>query len=56
MEGTLKGDETDVSAFRGCPDGVAVELWTVQDGTHALHITPDFVPEAIGFLLTHAKP
>ena len=43
-------------AFGGCPDGVDVELWTVQGGDHTLDITPGFVPAAVDFLLAHAKP
>lgn len=56
LEQALSGSETVVSGFEGCPAGTAVELWTVVGGSHALQITPDFVPEALAFLATHPKP
>lgn len=56
LESTLPGSETVVSGFEGCPAGTSVELWIVEEGTHALHITPEFVPAAIDFLFAHAKP
>ena len=56
LEARLTGSETVVSRFDGCPAGIAVELWTVEGGSHALQITPDFVPEALAFLAAHPKP
>ena len=55
LESTLKGAESIVSAFDGCRAGTAVELWTVPDGTHTLHITPGFIPAILDFLLAHPK-
>lgn len=56
LEAALRGSETAISRFDGCPSGIAVELWTVEGGGHALQITPDFVPEALAFLVAHPKP
>jgi polyhydroxybutyrate depolymerase len=53
---TLPGDETVVSRFAGCPDGGAVELWTVTDGTHVFPFTDAFVPSIVEFLFAHPKP
>ena len=48
--------DSGFTVLRAVRTGIAVELWTVVGGSHALQITPDFVPEALAFLAAHPKP
>ncbi len=61
LEVNLAGEETSVQAFDGCPDGIAVELWTIDGGAHIPGIAfPDgshpLTDGMIDFLLAHPKP
>ncbi len=61
LDSGLLGNETKVERWLGCKDA-AVELWTIQGGSHvpALHTDPKMMPtwgELIwGFLSAHPKP
>ncbi|MFT5355305.1 MAG: polyhydroxybutyrate depolymerase [Polyangiales bacterium] len=44
----LPGDETDVTRYTGCTEGVGAELWTIQGGAHL----PALQPGASGQVLT----
>lgn len=53
----LPGKETTVTAFDGCPAGIAVELWTMKGGPHipAILGTDPLVERMIDFLFAHPK-
>jgi polyhydroxybutyrate depolymerase len=52
----LAGNETTVEAYGGCPAGIGVELWTIQNGVHHPQVTAAFAPTAWQFLTAHARP
>lgn len=52
----VPGDETKIEAYEGCPPGIAVELWTTQDGVHTPPVPPDFATILYGFLDAHPRP
>jgi polyhydroxybutyrate depolymerase len=61
LDSALPGDETVVSRFATCPDGVGVELWTLQGGSHQPEIlfADGSRPMSVGivdWLLAHPKP
>jgi polyhydroxybutyrate depolymerase len=43
------------SAFDGCADGTAVELWTQPDGGHVPKLDESFTEQVVDFLLAHPK-
>jgi polyhydroxybutyrate depolymerase len=51
----LAGNETTVEAYSGCPAGIGVELWSIQNGVHKPNLTAAFAPTAWGFLTAHAR-
>lgn len=55
LEATIDAADTAVYGVPGCPDGVDVELWTINGGSHIPSFTPDFAAGAIDFLLAHTK-
>ncbi len=50
------GDETVVEYYAGCPTGIDVALWTMNDVPHRPVPTPEFSPRAINFLLERPRP
>lgn len=52
----IEGSDTSRTAYTGCPDGVAVELWTIDGGVHVPGRTPDMSTGIIDFLFAHPKP
>lgn len=56
LDGQVEGAETMTAAFADCPDGIGVELWTINGGPHIPAISPVFAPAVIDFLLAHPKP
>lgn len=61
LEATLAGAETEVRRAAGCPTGVDVELWVIQNGGHTPGIVfPDgsrpLTTAMLDFLLAHPKP
>jgi polyhydroxybutyrate depolymerase len=57
LEGALDGAETTVQRFTtGCKASSAVELWSIQGGTHIPALGPNFAPDVIDWLLAHPKP
>lgn len=61
LDSSVAGAETVVTRVEGCPDGLGVELWTLQDGTHVPEMQfPDGTrPMAVAiveWLLAHPKP
>jgi polyhydroxybutyrate depolymerase len=56
LEPTIPGAETAVAAFPDCPTGSAVELWTIEGGSHIPTVTRAFMSRVIDFLYAHPKP
>jgi polyhydroxybutyrate depolymerase len=56
LEAKIAGAETSVSLFADCPTGGAVELWTVNGGSHVPTISSTFSSRIIDFLYAHPKP
>lgn len=52
----VTGLETVVTRYTSHPPGGAVELWTVNGGSHAPPLSSDFSPRVIDWLLSHPKP
>lgn len=52
---TVDGGETTVAAYKGCPPGIAVELWTMQGVGHTPYATSQFVPSIETFLSAHPR-
>ncbi len=53
---TLMGSESSVTRYDGCPEGGAVELWTIVGGEHVPDLSSSFSEQVIDFLLAHPKP
>lgn len=56
LETTLAGNETKVSRYDGCPAGIAVELWTIQGGSHIPSFGPAWGTSVLDFLQAHPLP
>jgi len=56
LDSLIPDAETSRTAFAGCPVGVAVELWSIEGGSHGPAASPAFTPSLIEFLLAHPKP
>jgi polyhydroxybutyrate depolymerase len=52
----LAGAETTVSAYGGCPAGVAVELWSIDGGDHAPSFARAWSEALYAFFAAHSKP
>ncbi len=61
LDSSLPGKETVLTRVDGCPDGIALELWTVQGGSHnpAIRFADGSQPMSaaiIEWLFAHPKP
>jgi polyhydroxybutyrate depolymerase len=56
LDSSLTGAETTVTKYGSCKPGGYAELWTIVGGGHIPMITPEFTPDALGFLFMHARP
>lgn len=56
LEADIAGAETSVSAFAECPVAGAVELWSIDGGSHVPAISSTFSARIIDFLYAHPKP
>jgi polyhydroxybutyrate depolymerase len=56
LEAQISGVDTSVAVFDACPTGVAVELWTIEGGSHSPSLSPTFAEHVVDFLLAHPKP
>jgi len=56
LEATILGDETTSDYYAGCPDGGAVELWSIQGGGHVPTLTSDATSQMVDWLFAHPKP
>ena len=48
--------DTMVTRYTICPPGGAVELWTINGGSHVPTPSSQFSPRVIDWLLAHPKP
>jgi len=55
LDSGLPGAETQITAYSGCKDGTAVQLWAIQGGVHTPALTPAFASSVIDFFLSHPK-
>jgi len=55
LDAGVDGDETEVLRAGGCPDGVGVELWRIEDGSHSPLFVADYARLVIDFLEAHPK-
>lgn len=55
LEATIEASETAVMRVSDCPEGVDVQLWTINGGSHIPSFSPTFGPAVIDFLLAHTK-
>lgn len=56
LVGNVDGAETDVAVADGCPSGVGVELWSMNEAGHIPDLAPAFSANVIGWLQAHARP
>jgi polyhydroxybutyrate depolymerase len=52
----VAGLDTVVTRYTNCPSGGAVELWTINGGSHIPTLSSEFSPRVIDWLLAHPKP
>lgn len=52
----LPGPDTRREAFGACPAGGAVELWTIEGGSHIPVFNGNWAPALYDWLLAHPKP
>jgi polyhydroxybutyrate depolymerase len=56
LDTVLIGAETDRTKYDGCPPGGAVELWTIEGGTHVPTFSSEWGPDFYDWLMAHPKP
>ncbi len=56
IDRNLPGDETTIARATGCPMGIDVELWTIENGAHIPRLSDSFVSELWSWLAAHPKP
>jgi polyhydroxybutyrate depolymerase len=56
LDSSLAGNETKVTAYKGCASGTNVALWSMQGGSHVPMITDAFIPDIVDFLYAQQKP
>ncbi len=52
----IDGADSSRTVYSECPDGIGVELWTIDGGVHVPRRTPDMSAGIIDFLFAHPKP
>jgi polyhydroxybutyrate depolymerase len=55
LESDLKGAETEVLAYEGCPASGALELWRMREGGHLPKFTAAWAPAIVDWLMAHPK-
>jgi polyhydroxybutyrate depolymerase len=56
LDTLLIGAETLRDKYDGCPSGGAVELWTIEGGSHVPNFTSEWGPDFYDWLMAHPKP
>ena len=52
----VAGLDTVITRYTICPPGGAVELWTINGGSHRPMLSSEFALRVIDWLLAHPKP
>ena len=52
----VAGLDTVITRYTNFPPGGAVELWTINGGSHIPTLSSQFSPRVIDWLLAHPKP
>jgi len=55
LDSQVSGEETHGEALGGCPEGVAVELWTLEGSGHIPLLGFDFAVKVFDWLTAHAR-
>lgn len=55
LDADVAGAETKVEAYEGCPPGVGVELWTMQDSMHGPTWAGDITTTIVDWLEAHPR-
>ena len=55
LDRTVAGDETVEEAYSGCPAGSAIQLWTIEHGSHVPAFNDRWAAEIWSFMATHPK-
>jgi polyhydroxybutyrate depolymerase len=55
LDSGLAGSETTVSGYDGCQHGTAVQLWSIQAGTHIPALQPGWFDPVWTFLMAHPR-
>lgn len=55
LDGSLAGTETQTESFGGCPAEGAVDLWTIEDGSHTPSWSSSWRPELLAWLAAHTR-
>ena len=56
LDESLPGDETTVTKYAaGCKGATDAELWTIVGGGHVPGLSKTFLPDVLGYLLSHPK-
>lgn len=53
LDSSVAGAETARGAFAGCPEGGAVELWTMEGSGHVPAMNTTFAPSVFGWFADH---
>lgn len=56
LDSTLVGAETLTESTAGCPDGVTVDLWTIEGGTHVPALQDTFDSEVRQWVMSNPRP
>lgn len=55
LDAVIPGAETKVEKYTGCPTGGAVELWSIQGGSHTPLFTSHWTEGVYDFFMSHPK-
>ena len=56
LDTVLSGAETTTAHYDGCPDGIGVDLWTIQGGSHIPSFSTAFREKTWAWLSAHSAP
>jgi polyhydroxybutyrate depolymerase len=56
LDSLVPGAETKIEEYTGCAASGAVELWTIEGGSHVPAFTPYWAGAIYDFLMAHPKP
>jgi polyhydroxybutyrate depolymerase len=56
VDAVLAGSETLTESMSGCPTGVAVDLWTIEQGGHIPTLVGTFAPTVRDWVISNRRP